>query len=387
MMQPSKLLPLQSRSASESRRSHRSLLALPVLFKVLITNSVVILVGATLGTYLATRIHQPNGPAILIGFITAGWLISVLINFVLLKIAFHPLTQLRETMQRIQAGSPELRAPLTGQDPEADQLAEAFNTMLETLAEAARSRATQILTAQEQERKRIARELHDETSQVLTSLLISLKVLEEGLASAEARVRVEETRSLVHQTLRAIRNLSIDLRPSALDDLGLLPALRWYIKEYQQKCQIEVEFVATNFKERLPSELETSLYRIVQEALTNTAKYAKATRVRISVVEEQGSVSATICDNGQGFDAQTILKLPWQERGLGLAGMHERAALLDGSLIITTEPGGGTTIEARLPLTRAATDDSADTMAHLLNGAKHTVSASLQVNSGQETRD
>ncbi len=388
-MQSSKMLPLQSQSASEtghgalpllasesrgeekgsrspqrplSAGAHRrrSLLALPVLFKVLIANSLVILVGATLGTYLATRIYQPNGPAFLIGFVVVGWLASVLINFVLLKITFHPLTRLRVTMQRIQAGNPELRAPLTGQDPDVDQLAEAFNTMLETLAEAARTRATQILTAQEQERKRIARELHDETSQVLTSLLISLKVLEESITSEEARQRVEETRSLVHQTLRAIRNLSIDLRPSALDDLGLLPALRWYIKEYQQKCKIEVEFSAANFKERLPSELETALYRIVQEALTNTAKYAKATKVRVSVSEDQNSVCATITDNGQGFDAQTVLKLPWQERGLGLAGMHERAALLDGSLIINTEPGKGTTIEARLPLSRPARAENED---------------------------
>jgi two-component system, NarL family, sensor histidine kinase UhpB len=388
-MQSSKSLPHQSQPVPEPRagtRQWRRLLALPVLFKVLIANSLVILVGATLGTYLATRIYQPNGPAILVGFITAGWLISVLINFVLLKFAFHPLTQLRETMKRIQAGSPELRAPLTGQDPEADQLARAFNTMLETLADAARSRATQILTAQEQERKRIARELHDETSQVLTSLLISLKVLEETLSSEEARSRVEETRSLVHQTLRAIRNLSIDLRPSALDDLGLLPALRWYIKEYQQKCQIEVEFAANNFKERLPSEIETAVYRIVQEALTNTAKYASASKVRISVVEDDDSVSATISDNGQGFDAQTILKLPWQERGLGLAGMHERAALLDGSLSITTEPGGGTTIEARLPLPRPLADSEAPQNAPLPAALEHAANVSSQAKPEQEIR-
>ncbi len=379
-MHVSKRLPLQNPSPTETRpHSRRSLLALPVMLKVLLANSAVILVGASLGTYLATRIYQPNGAAFLIGFVTAGWLVSVLINFILLKIAFHPLTQLRETMKRVQAGSPELRAPLTGQDPEADQLAEAFNTMLETLAEAARSRATQILTAQEQERKRIARELHDETSQVLTSLLISLKVLEEALASEEARQRVEETRSLVHQTLRAIRDLSIDLRPSALDDLGLLPALRWYIKEYQQKCKIEVEFSATNFKERLPSELETALYRIVQEALTNTAKYAKATRVRIGVVEDESSVCATISDNGQGFDAQTILKLPWQERGLGLAGMHERAALLDGSLIITTEPGKGTTIETRLPLRQRAAQQDEPEPAPLPQPTTRAITAPIQM--------
>jgi two-component system sensor histidine kinase UhpB len=230
--------------------------------------------------------------------------------------------------------------------------------MLETLAESSRTRATQILTAQEQERKRIARELHDETSQVLTSLLISLKVLEESINGDEARQRIEDTRSLVHQTLRAIRNLSIDLRPSALDDLGLLPALRWYIKEYQQKCKIDVEFVANNFKERLPSELETALYRIVQEALTNTAKYANATRARVSVIEEQDKVTATISDNGKGFDAHTLLKLPWQERGLGLAGMHERATLLDGSLLINTEPGRGTTIQVTIPLTRQSLSES-----------------------------
>ena len=359
-MHTSNSLPIYPRKSSSSAnvRSRKKLTALPVLFKVLIANSAVILVGATLGTYLATRIHQPNGSAILIIFIASGWIISVLINFVLLKYTFHPLTQLRETMKRVQAGNTDLRAPLTGQDLEVDQLADAFNTMLETLDESARTRATQILAAQEQERKRIARELHDETSQVLTSLLISMKILEETISSEVARQQMEETRSLVHQTLRAIRNLSIDLRPSALDDLGLVPALRWYLKEYQQKCKVEVEFSASSFKERLPPEIETTIYRIVQEALTNTAKYAQATKVRVSVAEIEEGVRATVSDNGKGFDAQTLLKLPWQERGLGLAGMHERAALLDGALLIDTEPGRGTTIDVTIPLTRQVINDT-----------------------------
>ena len=356
IMHSSNSLPIYPRkpSSSANTRSRKKLPALTVLFKVLIANSAVILVGATLGTYLATRIHQPNGSAILIIFIASGWIISVLINFILLKYTFHPLTQLRETMKRVQSGNTDLRAPLTGQDPEVDQLADAFNTMLETLDESARTRATQILAAQEQERKRIARELHDETSQVLTSLLISLKILEETISNETARQQMEETRSLVHQTLRAIRNLSIDLRPSALDDLGLVPALRWYLKEYQQKCKVEVEFSASSFKERLPPEIETTIYRIVQEALTNTAKYAQATKVRVCVAESEEGVRATVTDDGKGFDAQTLLKLPWQERGLGLAGMHERAALLDGALLIDTEPGRGTSIAVTIPLTRQA---------------------------------
>src|SRR5205823_5802868 len=224
------------------------------------------------------------------------------------------------------------------------------NTMLEAIDEATRLRASQIINAQEQERKRIARELHDETSQVLTSLLISLAVLEESITTQEARERITDTRALAHQTLRAIRNLSIDLRPSALDDLGLLPALRWYVKEYQKKCAIDVELVAPGFKERLPAEMGTALYRIVQESLTNTARHANARKVIISINEDKEAVYATITDDGCGFNVGTLLKAPDHERGLGLAGMSERALLLGGSLDIHASPGQGTTIEVRIPL-------------------------------------
>jgi two-component system sensor histidine kinase UhpB len=265
-------------------------------------------------------------------------------------------------MSRVQAGKHSLRAPISGLDPQADQLARTFNVMLEALDEASRLRASQIINAQEQERKRIARELHDETSQVLTSLLISLAVLEESITTPEARGRIADTRTLAHQTLRAIRNLSIDLRPSALDDLGLLPALRWYIKEYQQKCSIQVEFQATGFKERLPTEIETALYRIVQESLTNTARHANAHKVSILLKEDVDAVHGTIIDDGCGFDANGLQKAATQERGsglengsnlgrgLGLIGMQERAVLLDGSLEITSVLGKGTTVEVRIPL-------------------------------------
>nr|BBH95270.1 hypothetical protein KTA_34690 [Thermogemmatispora argillosa] len=332
----------------------RPLLSLPIFYKVLIANSLIIFVGATGGTWLASHLNDSRQglatPTSLIIFITVGWLVSVALNFLLLQIAFRPLMDLGKVMSRVQKGERSLRAPLTGLDPQADQLAATFNVMLEAIDEASRLRSTQIINAQEQERKRIARELHDETSQMLTSLLISLAILEKSVTSPEARERIADTRNLAHQTLRAIRNLSIDLRPSALDDLGLLPALRWYIKEYQQKCSIEVEFSATGFKGRLPAEMETVLYRIVQEALTNTARHANATRVSIVLREEEGAVYATISDNGCGFDVEALMKTPGQERGLGLAGMQERAVLLDGTLEIKSRPGEGTTIEVRLPL-------------------------------------
>jgi len=335
----------------------KRLLGIPIFYKVLLANSLIIFIGATGGTWLAANLGNNSyaTPMSLIIFVAVGWLVSVVLNFVLLQIAFRPLMQLEQVMSRVQAGERMLRAPLTGLDVQADQLASTFNTMLEALDDASRQRASQIINAQEQERKRIARELHDETSQVLTSLLISLAVLEESISTeeGEARKRIADTRRLAHQTLRAIRNLSIDLRPSALDDLGLLPALRWYVKEYQQKCGIEVDFSATGFKERLPAEMETALYRIIQESLTNTARHANAHKVSIVLKEDANAVYARITDDGEGFDYDMLLKTPGQERGLGLAGMHERAVLLDGTLTINTAPGKGTMVEVYIPLQSA----------------------------------
>lgn len=342
----------------------KPILSMPVFYKVLLANSLIIFFGATGGTWLASNLNNSHQglatPTSLVIFIVVGWLVSIVLNFVVLQVAFRPLMDLGKVMNRVQAGERSLRAPMTGVDPEADQLARTFNMMLEAIDEATRLRASQIINAQEQERKRIARELHDETSQVLTSLLISLAILEESVTTQEARDRIADTRKLAHQTLRAIRNLSIDLRPSALDDLGLLPALRWYVKEYQQKCAIEVEFSAPGFKDRLSPEMETALYRIVQEALTNTARHANAKKVVITMREDGGTVYTSIVDNGCGFDFDALRRSPDQERGLGLAGMNERVLLLDGSLEVHSSPGHGTTIEVRIPLEPADKSDKED---------------------------
>jgi len=329
----------------------RRLLGIPIFYKVLFANSIIIFFGATGGTWLATHLNTSPfaTPMSLIIFVALGWLISIALNVVVLQIAFRPLMDLGKVMRRVQLGERSLRAPLTGVDSQADQLASAFNMVLEALDDASRQRASQIINAQEQERQRIARELHDETSQVLTSLMISLAVLEESIEAPEARERIADTRALAHSTLRAIRSLSIDLRPSALDDLGLLPALRWYVKEYQKKCSIEVDFRSSGLKERLPAEMETALYRIVQECLTNTARHANARKVHITLRETKNAVKAIIKDDGDGFDYEALVKNPGQERGLGLAGMQERAVLLDGILNISSVPGKGTAVEVSIP--------------------------------------
>jgi two-component system sensor histidine kinase UhpB len=348
----------QSINEQRGLRLFRPLLALPVFYKVLIANSIIIFVGATGGTWLAANLVSHSSPyatpTSLVIFVAFGWLISIALNFIVLQFAFKPLIHLGKIMRRVQTGERTIRAPLTGTDPQADELAQTFNVMLEAIDESSRLRASQIINAQEEERKRIARELHDETSQVLTSLLISLAILEESVQTAEGRKRISDTRALAHQTLRAIRSLSIDLRPSALDDLGLLPALRWYLKEYQQKCSIEVDFHSTGLKDRLPAEMETALYRIVQECLTNTARHSHARKATVTLKEKTDAVYGTISDDGDGFDYAALLKIPSQERGLGrglgLTGMQERAILLSGLVEIHTAPGQGTRVEIRIPL-------------------------------------
>ncbi|GHO64865.1 hypothetical protein KSC_037570 [Ktedonobacter sp. SOSP1-52] len=329
----------------------RQLFRIPALYKVLIANSFIIFVGATAGTWLATHINT-YGPSGLLIFVVIGWSMSVILNFVLLQIAFRPLIELGRIMGRVREGDRTQRADVTGFDPLADQLAGTFNMMLEAIDDANRQRASQITNAMEEERKRIARELHDETSQVLTSLLISLAVLEESVKTQDARDRIADTRMLAHQTLRAIRNLSIDLRPSALDDLGLVPALRWYVKEYQQKFPVSISFQAVGFKERLNNDLETVLYRIVQEALTNIAKHAQAQNATVMLKEDQDGIYATITDDGRGFNADQLRGSPGagQERGWGLVGMRERADLFDGTLNIESQPGKGTTVQVYIPL-------------------------------------
>ncbi|HYK85382.1 MAG TPA: hypothetical protein VEV19_08455, partial [Ktedonobacteraceae bacterium] len=156
------------KSAQDMTHHHRLLkpiLSMPVFYKVLLANSLIIFFGATGGTWLASNLHNSRQalatPTSLLIFIVVGWLVSIVLNFVVLQVAFRPLMDLGKVMNRVQAGERSLRAPMTGVDPEADQLARTFNMMLEAIDEATRLRASQIINAQEQERKRIARELHD----------------------------------------------------------------------------------------------------------------------------------------------------------------------------------------------------------------------------------
>jgi signal transduction histidine kinase len=202
-----------------------------------------------------------------------------------------------------------------------------------------------VVEAQELERKRLARELHDETGQALTSILLGLKPLEQSAASDADRAALSSLRELVVSTLQDVRRLAVELRPSALDDFGLATAVERLAETFREQTGVQVDLEARLGDGRLPSEVETALYRIVQEALTNVVKHAGATRVSILLTHRDTSVAAVIEDDGGGFDPTAV-----GDDVLGLAGMRERVGLVGGRLRIEAVEGTGTTIVAEVPV-------------------------------------
>jgi signal transduction histidine kinase len=200
-----------------------------------------------------------------------------------------------------------------------------------------------VVGAQEEERRRLARELHDETGQALTSILLGLKRLEDSRGEDLSKA-IAEVREHLVQTLQDVRRLAVELRPKALDDFGLEPALERLATGFSEQTGIEVELEA-RVEGRLPSDVETVLYRIVQEALTNVVKHARASRVSILVTRKNGSVAAVIEDDGKGFDPTSV-----REDGVGLLGMRERISLLEGRFSIESREGAGTTLVVEVPL-------------------------------------
>ncbi len=208
--------------------------------------------------------------------------------------------------------------------------------------------SSQVLAAHEEERKRIARELHDDTAQALTSILVRLRLLERSVDDGDARGTVEELRDLTAATLDSVRRMAVDLRPSALDDLGLVAALRSYTEKFSQRWPIQVGFASNGLRRRLPAPVELVLYRVIQEALSNVAKHSGARRVEVRLSRKQNVLTAAVSDDGRGFQLDRVVESG--RGGLGLFGMGERLALVGGSLDIDSRPGEGTTVTARVPL-------------------------------------
>ena len=208
-----------------------------------------------------------------------------------------------------------------------------------------RDALARVVQAQELERKRLARELHDETGQALTSILLGLKPLEQSASTDEDRAAVASLRELVVSTLQDVRRLAVELRPTALDDFGLATAVERLAGTFREHTGMRVDFEAQLGENRLPAEVETTLYRIVQEALANIVKHADASHVSILLARSDRSVAAVVEDDGRGFDGDAT-----RDDVLGIVGMRERVGLVGGRLRVESAVGSGTTVAAEVPI-------------------------------------
>ncbi len=285
------------------------------------------------------------------------WVIVILaiglsVAYGLAHILTGPISRLAEAARAVGRGDFTWRTPVWAKD-EIGSLGTAFKDMSEELKHKEEMRVqllAKVISAQEEERKRIARELHDDTSQALTSLMVGLKFVEDSADTVQVRGKIAELRALAAQTLDGVHQLATELRPSLLDDLGLVTAIERYTEEYSAMMNINVDYHVSGLSgQRLPAEIEVAVYRIIQEALTNVAKHAEAKNVSVVSGYRDSTLVVVVEDDGKGFDVDRVMASADKEK-LGLFGMRERASLIGGKLAIESQPGAGATIFLEVPL-------------------------------------
>jgi signal transduction histidine kinase len=213
--------------------------------------------------------------------------------------------------------------------------------------------SARLVQAQEEERRSLSRELHDEVGQALSAVLVELRNLSTGLAirpEEQSRRHVETIKGLVEGTVRVVRNMALLLRPSMLDDLGLIPALKWQARECSKSTPMDVSVDANLDSDELPDEYKTCIYRVVQEALHNSTRHSRASTVRIRVEQDRDRLLLNIQDDGQGFDSR-------HTKGLGLLGIQERVSRLGGKFQVQSRPGTGARLSVELPIAGVGPDE------------------------------
>jgi two-component system sensor histidine kinase UhpB len=305
-----------------------------LLWRVFAGNATVLLVATLVLVLSPATVSFPIALAELIAL--AGGLVAMLVtDLVLLRRTFRPLRQLTTVMRGIDPLRPGQRAAIDFADPEVAELSAAFNGMLGRLERERRESARRALAAQERERRRIARELHDEVGQALTAVVLQLD------RATATSVNVGEARETVRATLEEVRGIARRLRPEALDDLGLPSALAALTNGVSQRAGVRVErrIVAVP---PIEAEEELVIYRVAQEALTNVVRHAGTTSARLALGMRDGRVELEVSDSGSGFEPERA------SGGTGLLGMRERALLIGAELELCSTRGEGTSVRLRL---------------------------------------
>jgi len=273
-------------------------------------------------------------------------LLTFLLNTLLLRRRFEPFERLLAMMERVDLSRPgrrlEMDHDVAGLSTDIVRLAATFNRMLERLENERRRSGELVIRAQEEERKRIARDLHDEVNQSLTALLLRIEAAAQE-APDQLRLQLVEVKRLADQAMGELLDLARQLRPTALDDHGLVAALRTHVRDFDRRGQAQASFWIDPRLGELSPDAQVVVYRVAQEALVNAARHSGASRVEVSLEPCDGKVRLQVADNGSGF------AFAEEGKGLGLDGMRERALLVGGALEIDSRPGKGTTVRLEVP--------------------------------------
>jgi len=323
-----------------------------LLTQVLVAN-LVLMVAAVVALAIAGNpsldVSEHPQLALILAFAVA---LMILVNVLMLQRRFRPLERLVEEMERVDLARPgaNLLSPTDGlgASEEVDRLNRAFRRMLERLEAERRRTSSTALAAQEQERARVARDLHDEVNQSLTALLLRLEAAR-AKAPVEVAHELAETKALANQAMEELLMLARQLRPTALDDLGLKAALSGHVKELGRRSRIATSFDSEGDFSGLPADVQLVAYRVAQEALSNAIQHSGADHVRVTLRRPGDRVELTVEDDGSGFTFDQAT------RGLGIAGMRERALLVGGDMHVESRPDSGTRVRLTVPLEAADT--------------------------------
>lgn len=305
---------------------------------------VVAVVATSLATNPRSELSAKPEAGLVLGLAVA---LTVLVNVFLLQRRMRPLERLVDEMERADLSRPgaSFSEPEgMGEPEEVERLHKTFRRMLERLETERRRASSAALTAQEEERARIARDLHDEVNQSLTGLLLRLEAVREH-APPELATEIDDTKALANQAMQELLTLARQLRPTALDDLGLKAALAGNVEELDRRSALDVSFSAdASTYSDLSTDAQLVVYRVAQESLSNAAQHSEAESVQVNLARLHGVVELTVADDGRGFTFDQA------SRGLGMGGMRERALLVGGDLRIESRPGVGTRVRLRVPI-------------------------------------
>ncbi|MFQ5703219.1 MAG: ATP-binding protein [Gemmatimonadales bacterium] len=346
---------------SDITRGHRpkgiltALYAIPLFYKIVIANVAIVAVCTIFGTVFAAEFRRTWPGTSMAPFIAAfavvGVAVSAIVNTVLVRLALSPLNALVEAAERVYGGDMEARASISQlADRDLRQLIDVFNRMLDSLEEyrrRLRSVAHGATKAQEMERQRLSRELHDDTSQRLAALVLQLRLARDAPDEETRNARFDDLREEMVDIAEAVRRFAYGLRPQALDQLGPVAAIAEYARLLSEGSGQQIDLKADQISGLLSADGELVLYRIVQEAISNAVRHSGADNIKVRIERCDTEVVGTVTDNGCGFIEDGILA-----RGstcLGIFGMRERASYVAGQLSIQSEPQNGTTIQVRIP--------------------------------------